>query len=222
MAHTSMKYKACVFDLDGTLLNTLPDLARLTNQVLAKRGYPTYTTEQIRSFVGNGGHALMRQAVPSTEPEENVESALEEWRELYVTEGTSLTEPYPNIVEVLTTLHRKGVLLGVLSNKFLEGVTVLVGEKLPPIFDEVRGESDTCPRKPNPACLLDMIDSFGVDASEVLYVGDSGGDMATARAAGAYAVGVSWGYQPVSQLWEKGAHIVIDDPTEILALVESL
>ena len=161
----------------------------------------------------------MRQAVPATEPEERVEAALNEWKRSYVANGTDLTEPFPHIVETLLELKEKGMRLGVLSNKFEDGVTQLVNMKLPSVFDVVRGESSTCLRKPNPACLLDMMDQLGVSPDEVLYLGDSGGDMITANRAGAYAVGVSWGYQPIDLLWENGARAVIDDPAEILDII---
>ncbi len=221
-AETAFKKKACIFDLDGTLLDTLPDLVLLTNKILAKHGYPTYTKEQIKSFVGNGSHALMRQAVPSTEPEAKVEEALQDWKSSYKNQGINTSEPYPFMVETLTKLKQKGVLLGVLSNKFNEGAIALINEKLPNMFDVVQGESPTCPRKPNPQGLLSMIDQLGVKKEHVVYVGDSGGDMKTSKAAGVHAVGVSWGYQPVETLWENGADEVIADPRDLLEIVESL
>ena len=214
-----MKYKACVFDLDGTLLDTLPDLVRLTNQVLEEYGYPTYSKQEIQSFVGNGGHALMRQAIPATEPEEKVESALREWKDRYQRSATLLTNPYPFIPEILMELKQKGVKLAVLSNKFDAGANVVVNEKLPGLFDIVRGESPECPRKPNPQGLLNLLEDLRVEKSEVLYIGDSEGDMVTARAAGVCAIGVTWGYQDVERLRDGGAEYIVDDPRKILDLV---
>ena len=217
-ASTTTDVKGVVFDMDGTLLNTLPDLTALTNAVLSDLGYPTHTEEAIRGFIGDGVRALMMRAMPDSASDDEKEAALAEWKSRYQEFGRRKTVPYPNIIEMLEGLKSKGVKLGVLSNKFDAAVKDLAGFYLPATFDVAKGESPTCPRKPDPTGLLASIQEIGLNPSQVAYIGDSAGDMKTAKAAGAMAIGVSWGYQTVDRLVSAGADMVIDDPLAILDL----
>lgn len=217
-ASTTTDVKGVVFDMDGTLLNTLPDLTALTNAVLSDLGYPTHTEEAIRGFVGDGVRALMMRAMPDSASDDEKEAALAEWKSRYQEFGRRKTVPYPNIIEMLEGLKSKGVKLGVLSNKFDAAVKDLAGFYFPATFDVAKGESPTCPRKPDPTGLLASIQEIGLNPSQVAYIGDSAGDMKTAKAAGAMAIGVSWGYQTVDRLVSAGADMVIDDPLAILDL----
>lgn len=217
-ASTTTDVKGVVFDMDGTLLNTLPDLTALTNTVLSDFGYPTYTEEAIRGFIGDGVRALMMRAMPDSASDDKKEAALAEWKSRYQEFGRRKTVPYPNIIEMLEGLKLKGVKLGVLSNKFDAAVKDLAGFYFPATFDVAKGESPTCPRKPDPTGLLASIQEIGLNPSQVAYIGDSAGDMKTAKAAGAMAIGVSWGYQTVDRLVSAGADMVIDDPLAILDL----
>lgn len=210
-------FKAFVFDLDGTLLHTLPDLVALTNAALATCGYPPRTEAEILSFVGNGARSLMLQAVPAGTPETAADAALVRWKNLYPTYGHKLTRPFPHIEEALAHLREQGARLGVLSNKFDAGAQDVIAACLPGIFDIVHGECAAYPRKPDPAGLLRMMSELGVSPGETAYIGDSAGDMDVAVAAGAFPVGVTWGYQSVDRLREHGAGAIIEDPRELLA-----
>ena len=216
-----MQYEAFIFDLDGTLLNTLPDLVRLTNMVLEQRGWPQRTQEEILSYVGDGGRVLLQRAAPAQTPGNDIEEAFAQWQALYPTFGHALTEPYEGIVEVLAQLRGQGAKLGVLSNKFDDAAREVIARHFPDTFHVVRGECAEIPRKPDPRGLQRMLDQLNVQPQQVAYVGDSGTDMRVAVAVGAFPVGVSWGYRPVGELKDAGAQLVIDEPCALLALNES-
>lgn len=213
-----MTYAAYIFDLDGTLLNTLPDLVRLTNMVLEKCGWPQRTQDEILSYVGNGGYMLLKRAAPDQASEAEIEAAFAEWQRLYPTHGHAFTKPYDGIPEVLAQLKAQGAKLGVLSNKFDEAAQEVIVRHFPDVFDVVRGECAEIPRKPDPRGLQHMMNQLEVLPQQVAYVGDSGTDMKVAVAAGAFPVGVSWGYRPVAELKEAGAAVVIDSPQGLTVL----
>ncbi len=209
-------FNTFIFDLDGTLLDTLPDLVELTNTTLREYNFPVRTTEEIQSFVGDGARALIRRALPKTASEEDVLAVLNRWQELYPTVGIALTRPYPGVVETLHELKQRGVNLGILSNKFDAGVEAAVNRYMPNIFDAVHGESENYPRKPDPAGLLRMMDEMNVNPDHTLYVGDSSGDITTAHQADLFALGVTWGYHDGESLKEAGADAIINDAAELL------
>lgn len=221
MSHTDAAarplFDTFIFDLDGTLLDTLPDLVVLTNTSLEAFGLPPRTTDEIHSFVGNGAKALIYQAVPEDTDAQITEQVMQRWKDLYSTVGNQLTKPYPHIVETIRDLKRRGVKVGVLSNKFDAGVQAAVDEYLPGLFDVSHGESDEIPRKPNPAGLLRSIDELGSDPQRTVYIGDSPGDIRTARNAGTYAIGVGWGYHTADELREADADAVIMDARELVS-----
>lgn len=215
----SSSINAVIFDLDGTLLNTLPDLVALTNAVLRESGYPQRTTEEVLSFVGSGVLALIRLAVPAGTSPEGVEAASRLWQKLYPQYGYRLTEPYPGIPEALVRLKGKGLKLAVLSNKFDAATREVVEAFFPGVFDAVHGESPDYPRKPDPTGLLKTLDELGSAPERCLFVGDSSNDIRVARAVDAQSVGVTWGYGGLDVLRAEGAGIVIDDARELPALV---
>lgn len=206
-----------IFDLDGTLLNTLPDLVVLTNAVLRECGFLERTSDEILSFVGNGVKALMYQAVPEDADEKAIEAAMQRWKALYPQYGHRLTLPYEGVLDVLAELKRRGVKLAVLSNKFDEGVQDVVQTFLPDLFEAVHGECELIPRKPNPAGLLYTIDELGAERSDVVYVGDSPVDVQAAHNAGVHCVAVSWGYHNAQRLQEADADAVVDGMQDLLA-----
>lgn len=214
----SMSYQAYIFDLDGTLLDTLPDLVRLTNMVLERYGWPQRSRDEVLSYVGDGGRVLLRRAAPAGVDQAQVDEAFGFWQELYPEYGHALTKPYAGMEELLSQLKDRGVKLGVLSNKFDAAVKDVIATHFPGMFDVARGECEEIPRKPDPRGLLSMIGHMGVDPSQVVYVGDSGTDMAVAIAAGALPVGVSWGYRPVDELRAAGAARIVDDPADLAVL----
>lgn len=212
--------KALIFDLDGTLLNTMPDLAALTNAVMDAHGLPRHTTEAIMSFFGDGMRVFMRRAAPADVPDEEIDGLVQQWRDLYPQYGYRFTRPYPGIATALEALRATGVKLGVLSNKFDAAARHVVDTFFPDAFDLVCGEGPETPRKPDPTGFLAMARTWGLEPADIGMVGDSGRtDMDVACAAGAFAIGVSWGYGSAGDLAAHGAHVVIDDPMQLLDVI---
>lgn len=213
-----MAFDAYIFDLDGTILNTLPDLVNITNMVLEEREMPTHTSDEINSYVGSGARVLLQRAAPADTPDDEIDSILARWKALYPELGHKFTKPYDGMPEALEELKRKGAKLGVLSNKFDAAARSVVGEHYPGVFDLVRGESPDTPRKPDPTGLLRMIADLGVSSDQVAYVGDSGSDMTVAVRAGAFPVGVTWGYRDADELRDCGARVLLEKPSELVGI----
>jgi len=208
-----------IFDLDGTLLDTLPDLVILTNKVLESKGLPLRSEQEILSFVGNGFRALMYQAVPQGTDPQKAEEAVESWREMYPTFGSNLTKPYSEIEHVVNKLYEQNKTLGVLSNKFDAGAKQIVTEYFPGVFSAIYGEGPGIPRKPDPTGLLKIMEELGAKPEETLYVGDSFGDFLTAQRAGIQGLCVSWGYHSKHELEKAGVAKIIESPLELLEFV---
>lgn len=211
-----------IFDLDGTLLDTLDDLVVLTNDVLAEFGLPRHTREEINSYVGNGAAALIYQAVPADTPPAVADGCLARWKEAYDAYPNDLTKPYPGVVALLAALRERGCKLGILSNKFDRGVTFIVDKCLPGAVDTAHGEGGVrnFPRKPAPEGLLATIEELGSTPARTVYVGDSPGDIHVARNAGCYAVGVAWGYHDPADFAAEGwaPDRLVSEPAQIAAL----
>ncbi|MGI6045802.1 MAG: HAD family hydrolase [Eggerthellaceae bacterium] len=212
------KFTTFVFDLDGTLLNTLPDLVELTNHVLTEAGYPTRTQEEILSFVGNGVRSLMSQAVPLDADPYKVERVTNRWKSMYESYD-HLTCVYEGMEETLQKMAAMGVRMAVLSNKFDAASKTVIRKHLPGLFELVYGECEKIPRKPNPLGLETVIQELGVQKKDVVFVGDSVNDIDVAHNAGVCSIGVSWGYQDVSRLVAHDAGYIIHEPYELLAFV---
>ena len=217
-----MSLKAMVFDMDGTILNTLPDLAKITNLALAEMGFPQRTQEEVLTYVGNGADRLIDQATPATASKEECAQTLKRWRELYLEEGDQLTEPFPGMADALRALRARGVKTAVLSNKFDAAVCRLAEEYFPGLFDAARGEIPPIPRKPDPTSLLQVCEELGADPADTAYVGDTSVDVEVARNAGMYAVGVSWGYDKALPLPLEELDAYVQDASELVGLVDSL
>ena len=209
-----------IFDLDGTILDTLPDLVVMTNEALAESGLPKRTSEEIVSFVGDGAKMLVRRAVPEDTPEEVTAIVWNRLKQLFIESGDELTRPFPQVEETLAVLQRRGCKLGVVSNKFGPGVPKIIGQYLPGYFEVLVGEGPDVPRKPDPTGLLLAIEQLGSTPERTAYVGDSPSDIAAARNAGTYAIGVSWGYRRVESLYTEdfAPDIVIDQFSDLLQL----
>lgn len=206
-----------IFDLDGTLLDTIDDLATSTNHTLCRNGYPTHPLDAYRFFVGSGITKLIERALPEhARQPENVTRLRAEFLEYYRAHKTDLSHPYPGIPELLHTLHAEGIRLAVASNKYHRGTVELVrhffGDSL---FSIILGQRENIPVKPDPAIVHDILDATGIPASHTLYVGDSGVDMQTARNSGTRSIGVTWGFRPEQELKENGADHIVDTPAEI-------
>lgn len=218
-----MKYKAVLFDLDGTLLDTLADLADSMNAALAREGMPTHPAEAYRYFVGDGVANLVRRAVPADRRDdrplgENLAAAM---RAEYRRRWDAKTRPYDGVPELLAELARRGLRTAVLSNKPHESTCLCVGKLLAfHRFGAVQGVADGVPLKPDPAGALGIADRLDVAPADFLYVGDTGTDMRTAVAAGMYAVGALWGFRPADELAAAGARKLIERPADLLDLAD--
>ncbi len=213
--------KLIIFDLDGTLLDTLGDLAVACNAVLALRGLPQHSLEEYRRFVGNGIMRLVERALP--EPLRNpytVEAARRDFVSYYTDHIDARTTPYAGIPELLAELHARGMRLAVASNKFQAGTEKLVRLFFPDIpFAVVSGQRTDVPLKPDPAVDLDILRRTGLSAGEAVHVGDSAIDVQAARAAGIRSVGVTWGFRSREELVGAEADAIIDRPDRLLDLL---
>ncbi|MCP3139802.1 HAD family hydrolase [Pyxidicoccus xibeiensis] len=216
-----MQLRAVVFDLDGTLVDSLGDIADAMNHALAHHGLPTHPEPAYLRFVGEGVKELVRRAVPAGR-DDLLEPVLATYRARYDTHLFDRTAPYPGVVEVLAALAEDGVRLGVLSNKSDGFVKRLVERLLPGVrFDAVYGERPGVPRKPDPTAALALAAELGAQPGVCGFVGDTSIDMDTARAAGMYGVGVTWGFRDVSELRAHGARAVATTADELLAALRT-
>jgi phosphoglycolate phosphatase len=215
--------KAVLFDLDGTLLDTLQDLAASGNEVLAGRGLPPHPLDAYRIFIGNGMVNLVRDVFPPAmrpETEEEIAAVLEEYRAAYSRNWKNTTVPFPGIAGVLDRLVADAVPIGVVSNKAHDFTLQCVEAFLDGWkWDVLIGAREGHPRKPDPAGALEAAAVLGFAPEECLFVGDSDVDMMTARNAGMRAIGVSWGFRPVEELLEAGAEVILGSPSELLEWV---
>lgn len=213
--------KAVIFDMDGTLLNTLKDIRNAVNRVLSSRGYPTHPVDRYRSFVGDGWEMLVRRALPeSAITRDRLKACVEESMLAYAKTWDATTTPYAGIPELLTSLTRKGVRLAVLSNKPHEFARQYVDKLLAAwTFEKVIGVSSRFRRKPDPAGALSIVAELNTETKHCLLVGDSGVDMQTAAAAGIFSVGAAWGFRPEAELMENGCRFLARHPMDILNLV---
>lgn len=214
-----MTCKALIFDLDGTLLNTLADITSVTNQALASVGYPPRTVDDILSYIGNGGLHLVEQAVPAGADPSIVAHVYDSWKMLYAAYGDRTTEPFPGVLQTLTQLKARGIKLGLLSNKYENLVQMLVDKHFPGLFDVAHGERPGIARKPAPDGLLAVVDELGLQRSEVAYVGDSLPDILASTAAGIYLIGVSWGFGGQAFREDPRINTLIMSPVQLLDFV---
>ena len=216
-----MNTELVIFDLDGTLLDTIGDLAVACNAVLAVRGLPQHSYEEYCHFVGNGILRLVERALPEPlRTPENVALVRADFVKYYTEHIDRYTKPYAGIPEVVADLARRGVRMAVASNKFQAGTEKLIRLFFPDaVFAAVFGQRPGVPLKPDPAVVEEILARTGTPKERVLYVGDSGVDMQTAAAAGVRSVGVTWGFRERAELAESGARHLIDRPEELLGLL---
>lgn len=212
---------AVIFDLDGTLLNTLGDLRAATNHALEVRGLPPHSMEEIRQFIGNGIRLLICRAMPEGTPEAEIDAALDDFKAYYAAHIHDRTVPYDGIPQLLTALRKRGIQVAVLSNKIDSASQQLIEYFFPGKTDVVFGEHVGVPRKPDPTSCRMVMQQLGVQPEQVLYVGDSGTDMQTAKNAGLYAVGVTWGFRSKEVLLKYGADVLMHRPEQILQILDS-
>lgn len=209
--------KAVIFDLDGTLLNTLDDLADSTNYALSKFGYPTRTIEEVRQFVGNGVAKLIERAIPEGKNNSNFEKCLSIFKENYAQNMYNRTVPYNGIIEMLSNLKSKGIKIAVVSNKFDLAVKELCKKYFEGFIDFAAGENEAqgIKKKPAPDTVLSVLNEFNFAPEDAVYVGDSDVDIMTAKNSKMPCISVTWGFRDEKFLLENGATILINAPSEI-------
>jgi phosphoglycolate phosphatase len=215
-----MNFKAAVFDLDGTLLDTLADLAAAMNAALEGMGFAAHPTAAYRYFVGEGIEMLVRRTLPKDQADEaTVARGVQAMGEQYSRCWADQSQPYPGVAQLLDNLTAQGVALAILSNKPEEFTQLTVDKLLPSWhFNPVRGARPDIPRKPDPAGALLIAESLKVNPAQCLYLGDTATDMQTANAAGMYAVGATWGFRPAAELQANGARTLAQKPEDVLNL----
>lgn len=213
-----MAYHGCIFDLDGTLANTLDSIAYFGNGTLAAFGLPPIPAEEYKLLVGNGADKLMERMlrrVGAAFSDEKLKKFRAEYDRRYESEPMKLVTPYPGLMELLNSLKAQGFLLGVLSNKPDNMTRYIVGELYGGLLDEVRGQREGVPKKPDPTAVLDIAKGFGLAPREILYVGDSGVDMETGKNAGMDPCGVLWGFRDREELLSHGAKYLAANAAEL-------
>ena len=215
------KYKGIIFDLDGTLVNSLEDIADAMNKVLQSLDYPTHSYDDYQCFIGSGLRNLVSKALPETNNDENqIEKSLNSMIDVYRDNCTNQTKSYQGIVELLNELKSRKLKLGVFSNK-ADALTKEITKALfPDVFDPIVGLSTESLKKPNPFEALEISKSWGLQPEEMIFVGDSGIDMQTATNANIHAVGVSWGYRPEKELMENGAQHILNHPLDLIPILQ--
>lgn len=212
-----------IFDLDGTLLNTIDDLGTACNHTLALHGYPTHHISSYPHLVGNGISKLIERALPSDEASpENVARLREDFTAFYDLHNADMTRPYPGIPQLLDNLTELGVAVAVASNKYQTAAETVVRHYFPAVpWIAVEGQKPDVPVKPDPSVVFSILADHPTPKTEVLYVGDSAVDMETAHRAGVESCGVTWGFRSVRELTEALADHIVDTPAQILALTQT-
>ncbi len=213
-----MMYTHIIFDLDGTLLNTIDDLADAGNHVCAARGWPVHTVDEYKRMVGNGIPKLVERFAPAGTDGETLAGALAEFSTYYDTHKEDKTAPYPGVPELLAALKGQGVRLSVLSNKAHALAGPVVEHYFPGMFDQVQGALPDVPVKPDPTLLRRLMEQMGARPETTLFVGDSNVDVLTGKNGGLTVVGVLWGFRDRAELESAGADFVIARPGELLPL----
>ena len=209
-----MKYRAVLFDMDGTLLDTLSDMHDAVNHILAENGWETRSREEVRAFVGNGARKLMERAIPETLAPQRFEAVLADYKDWYQAHNCVRTQPYPGISSMLAALEARGVKTAVVSNKPDATTKALAARFFPGM--PALGQREGVEPKPSPALVMQALAELGADPADAVYVGDSEVDVATARNAGLPLVAVSWGFRGRERLAAAGAEVIVDTAAELL------
>ncbi len=211
-----MKYDAIIFDLDGTLTDTLGDLTNSVNFALREFGFPERTLDEVRSFVGNGVRRLVYSSVPENTDEETAEKCLSVFKEYYKNHSLVETKPYDGIIPMLETLKKQGIKTAVVTNKMHEAAEEIVRIFFDGLIDITLGQVDGVAQKPQPDGIYHVLEKLGVSKEKAVYVGDSEVDCITAKNAGIPCIGVTWGFRDKSVLVENGADFIADISEDIV------
>ena len=210
-----MSYSTIIFDLDGTLLNTLDDLYDSVNYALDKMEYPLRTKSEVRFFLGNGIKVLMRKSLPEGAGDEEFEKSIAYFKEYYNVHNQDKTKPYEGVVELMHSLKKKGIRMAIVSNKIQSAVDDLYDRFFKDVVDVAIGDSPEYKRKPAPDSCFRAIEILGSDVEDTIYVGDSEVDMETAKNAGLPCISCLWGFRDKEYLIENGANIFAETPADI-------
>lgn len=213
-----------IFDLDGTLLNTIDDLGQAANYALERAGFPTHAVASYPFFVGNGVTKLLERVLPEeARTEENVSLLRKYFTEFYDEHNADNTKPYPEIEQLLVDLRANGIKIAVASNKYHSAVGKLIKHYFPDVeWAAIEGQKECVPVKPDPSIVFEILAKCPTPKADVLYVGDSGVDMETARRACVTSCGVTWGFRPISELIKFHAENIVNRPNEVLELALKL
>lgn len=214
-----MSYQAILFDLDGTLLNTLDDLHNSVNRTMTAFHFPLRTKEETRLAVGDGVGMLIARSVPNGKRNPDFDACLAAFRADYAANNRVFTAPYDGITDLLSALRQKGIRIGVVSNKFDSAVKTLCNDYFENLVEVAVGECDGVRRKPHPDSLFAAIQALSLTPNDCLYVGDSETDVMTAKNAGVDCCSVLWGFRDKETLLQAGATQFVQTPSEILALI---
>ncbi|MBQ8507937.1 MAG: HAD family hydrolase [Clostridia bacterium] len=190
-----MKYKLVIFDLDGTVLDTLADLSNAVNAAMEKHSFPTHTIEEVRIMIGNSVANLIRRAIPEGASEDEYASTLAYFKSYYREHINVCTKPYPGVIDMLRSLKDAGIKVGINSNKFDTALQNLCRIHFPGLYDYAAGECETTPKKPDPTAAQRIMATEGVEPKDTIYIGDSNVDLDTAKNAGIDSAWVSWGFR---------------------------
>jgi len=216
-----MDIEGVIFDLDGTLVHTIEDLGDAANAVLLRNGLKTHTTEEFIGWIGNGAKKFIEQCMGGAKDPEHLEACVAEFKEIYGQNLHNRSHVYDGIFAVLDAYDEKGIPMSVLSNKPHHLTVKVVEHQLPErAFKAVFGQRDQVPRKPDPAAALEIAAIMGLQPEKILFVGDSMGDMNTARAAGMIPVGVKWGYG-MPELDGSDRGMILDEPLQLIELIKN-
>ncbi|MDO5441992.1 MAG: HAD family hydrolase [Bacillota bacterium] len=214
-----MKYKAIIFDMDGTLLDTSVDVHNCVNIFLKKYGYSLKTPEDIQRGMGGGAKKLIHMMLPEGTSEEDFETFFNDYLPYYETHGKDLTKPYPGIVELLRELKEKGIKLAVVSSKPHKGVLSLCDFYFKDLFDIALGDTFSMKLKPAPDCIYYVLDKLGISKEEALYIGDSEPDVQVSKNANMDGVAVSWGYRSKETLLKECPMFIADNIEELRDII---
>lgn len=218
-----MKRNILIFDLDGTLLNTLEDLADSTNFALKEFNYPQKTIKQVCNYVGNGVAKLIERAIPDGRNNPDFDKCLAVFKENYSQNMYNKTGPYLGIIEMLSELRAKGCKVAVVSNKFDAAVKELCRKYFPNLIDVAIGENEAAgiKKKPAPDTVLEVVKEFGASVDNCIYIGDSDVDIMTAKNSNMPCISVTWGFRNLEFLKKSGASIIVNKPSEIVDYIET-
>ncbi|MGN1399706.1 MAG: HAD family hydrolase [Erysipelotrichaceae bacterium] len=212
-------YKLVIFDLDGTILDTLDDLADSTNHILALNNYPTHSKEAIRSFVGNGIYMLIKRALPEDTPGQQIEEIQQQFSQYYKQHCCDKTKPYDGIIDLLHKLKEQSIKLAVVSNKGDFAVKILMEDYFPDLFDYSIGEKENVRKKPAPDSVNEVLKVLAVSKADSVYVGDSEVDIQTAKNAEMACISVSYGFREKQYLIDNGAETICESIAQLSELL---